>query len=161
MEAIYTSGSHQEQVADRLPDVYMASIGDVGMRYDIHPKKKQPVGTRLALLALGHVYGKDIACDAPRAAHLSKGAELTITFRNANQLSCRDADIHALSVYADGQLLENFTTRLEGNALVISSDAISSAKSIRVLFAQTDYYEINLYNEAGIPVLPFELVWEA
>lgn len=152
--------SHQEQVADNLPDVYMASIGDVGMRYDIHPKKKQPVGTRLALLALGHVYKKDIVCDAPRAAMISGNDEVVIEFEHAKNLSCGSDSINALSVYGDGQPIDDFTARLDGSCIILSGSEISQAQQIRVSFAKTDYYEVNLYNEAGIPAVPFELVLE-
>ena len=38
---------------------------DVGAKYDIHPKKKKPVGNRLALKALGKVYSFPILCDSP------------------------------------------------------------------------------------------------
>ena len=55
----------QEAVANRVPGVYLCSSSDCGMRWDIHPKHKRPIGERLALLALGHIYRRDILCDAP------------------------------------------------------------------------------------------------
>ena len=58
----------QQQAADTVPGVGMAVISDVGMRWDIHPKKKQPVGYRLALQACRRVYGEDILCEAPTLA---------------------------------------------------------------------------------------------
>ena len=42
----------QRIVAGRVENVYLCSIGDVGNSYDIHPKEKQPVGHRMALIAL-------------------------------------------------------------------------------------------------------------
>ena len=43
-----------------LPNTGMAVITDVGEELDIHPRKKEPVGERLALLALATVYKQDV-----------------------------------------------------------------------------------------------------
>lgn len=48
----------QQHTADNVPNTGMAVITDVGMEHDIHPKKKQPVGHRLALLAMAKIYGE-------------------------------------------------------------------------------------------------------
>ncbi len=56
----------QQHTADTVPLTGMASTSDVGMQWDIHPKKKRPVGERLAYLALHQVYGLDLVCEAPR-----------------------------------------------------------------------------------------------
>ena len=55
----------QDQVTKNVPQTYMASIGDAGMQYDIHPKHKRPVGERMAELALGHVYKQPELCKVP------------------------------------------------------------------------------------------------
>lgn len=47
----------QEKVSKTVKDTWMTSIMDAGMEYDIHPKDKKTVGRRLALLALGKIYG--------------------------------------------------------------------------------------------------------
>ncbi len=61
----------QEKVSDLTSDTWLASIGDAGMMYDIHPKHKRKPGERLGLLALRHTYGLEISADAPRAKSLS------------------------------------------------------------------------------------------
>src|SRR5215204_4935627 len=48
-----------------LPNVGMAVITDVGDEKDIHPKKKEPVGARLALAARAIAYGEDIVYSGP------------------------------------------------------------------------------------------------
>ena len=49
----------------KLPSVGMAVITDVGEENDIHPKKKEPVGARLALLARRIAYGQPIVANGP------------------------------------------------------------------------------------------------
>ena len=53
---------HSTQV---LPNVGMAVITDVGEQRDIHPKKKKPVGERLALAARALAYHQPIEYSGP------------------------------------------------------------------------------------------------
>ncbi|OUP84397.1 hypothetical protein B5F07_08010 [Lachnoclostridium sp. An169] len=156
----------QQNVADRMPKVWLASNGDAGMRYDIHPKHKRPVGYRLALLALKHVYGADIAADAPRCTGaVMKGQEIELSFSHVKEFCVKGNRINALRVYdGDRELSEDEYTAAPaeedavrgdtGNILKIMLN--SPLKNPKVKFAQTGYYEVNLYNEEMIPALPFE-----
>lgn len=69
----------QAQVADTVPGVWLATNGDGGMRWDIHPKRKRPVAERLTLLALRHVYDQDVDADAPVARRaVRRGRQVVI-----------------------------------------------------------------------------------
>src|SRR5262249_45699532 len=48
-----------------LPKAGLAVITDVGDEKDIHPTKKEPVGARLALAALGIAYRQNIVYSGP------------------------------------------------------------------------------------------------
>ena len=63
----YAVVRHQQDLAAAsIPGCYMSNVMDLGEHDDIHPKFKKEVGRRLALLALGHVYGQAGLCpDAP------------------------------------------------------------------------------------------------
>ncbi len=153
----------QEKTADEVPGVYLASIGDVGMEHDIHPKEKQPVGNRLALLALGHVYGKDILCEAPRAEAASKSDDtIAIEFKFAEGgLEIKGDKVNAICIYRNGvPVPENeYTCNVKWNILniVFNSDNLDKDGHFRVEFAKTPYYEVNLYNKADIPAKPFTI----
>jgi sialate O-acetylesterase len=54
-----------QRKALKLDGVGMAVNIDIGMANDIHPKNKQEVGRRLALLALNRTYGRQEPCAAP------------------------------------------------------------------------------------------------
>lgn len=172
----------QEQVSKDVPDTYMASISDIGNIYDIHPKNKKVVGQRLALLAKKYVYGSsDILADAPEMEPVIKeGDTLIVPFTNGqglhikemdfssyNGFDCKDIDnkllppilngVNGLKVLADGNVLTDAVCKTRENQLWICSKKLCNAKEICVEFAQTGFYQVNLYNEAEIPAKPFKV----
>ena len=66
-----------------LPKTGMAVTTDLGNEGDIHPKRKQEVGARLALAARGVAYGENIAYAGPTYESMQKeGNRITLTFKN-------------------------------------------------------------------------------
>jgi sialate O-acetylesterase len=65
-----------------IPFTGMASAVDVGDIDDIHPKNKQDVGERLALLALARDYGqKNLVCSGPLYREMKvEGNKIRISF---------------------------------------------------------------------------------
>ena len=123
----------QEEIADEEKNVYLISTSDVCMRYDIHPKKKKPVGWRLAICAEKHVYGLRRQADAP------VGKRVCVQDGKQELEICRE------NIY------------VKGKTLVIplkNAENITTMKP-RAEFAQTGYYEVNLYSDAEIPAMPF------
>ncbi|MBQ6678989.1 MAG: hypothetical protein IJM76_03115 [Lachnospiraceae bacterium] len=174
----------QEEAADITPDTWLASTGDAGMIYDIHPKHKRKPGERLGLLALRHVYGLSIAADAPRALDMTydgdtavirfaHGEGLALTAPENGGLSAEEAAEAGFSDPAVPKPLgkeENLKALLkvfpegtvdagvDGGTLRIRLTVDGKAvKPERVEFAWTPYYEVNVKNAAGLPVFPFVL----
>lgn len=147
----------QKAVADTVPDAYLCSISDAGEQMDIHPKDKKTVGHRLALLARGHVYGEQILCDAPVAADVvRKNNLLTITFDNAKGGLKLDGDTcNALQVIQINEEIP-FTAGVKGEQLVLQLPETIEGP-LKVSFAQNDWYLVNLYNQADIPAIPFQV----
>lgn len=168
--------------AQTIPQVYMASSSDLGNIYDIHPKEKKPLGYRLALLAQKYVYGQDVSADAPQADGLTRVGEdaVSIHFRHGEGLHVHPADfsayngfpaeelpaellppvldgINGLRVLADGAALENARCAVQNGRLLIRGEALKTAEHVRVEFANTGFYQVNLYNAAGLPAEPFIL----
>lgn len=161
----------QDLTARTVPGTGMAVITDVGMRYDIHPKKKQPVGHRLALLAEAKVYGEPVLCEAPEltGAEIKDGA-LTLRFDHAGEgLELREvtpsgehvgADrLGGLQIFQDGKELDLSAVRAkaEGSRVILSGGAIRAGSPTTVKLARTGWYCVNLYNSAGIPAKPAEV----
>ena len=144
----------QDQVSRTVPGTWMASIGDVGMKWDIHPKNKLAVGERLALLARGHVYGEDLLCDAPEMEKITKcGDQVEVVFRHADGLHMTGDQLNALTgVTADGSTRDLTQANITADETLM----ISGCEDIvRLEFATGEYYEVNVYNKAGIPVKPW------
>lgn len=158
----------QQYTADIVPGTGMAVISDVGMQYNIHPKKKQPVGRRLALLAENKVYGKDVLCEAPVLSEVEvKDGSLILTFENAGEgLYFADKvpygqtvgahTFGGLQVFQDNCELnaEKLTAKAEKNQVIISGEEIRSKVTTEVRIAKKGWYLVNLYNSADIPARP-------
>lgn len=151
----------QENVVRQDKNAYLCSISDAGEQYDIHPKNKKTVGERLALLALGHIYGKELLCDAPRLKNASRrGNEIQLHFENADGgLFVKGGQIQALRLL----LMDNGTAGRELSfTAVIKEDTVciklyeEAEGEILVQFAQEKFYQVNLYNQSGIPAVPFQ-----
>ncbi len=145
----------QEKVSKSVPNTWMATTGDVGMEWDIHPKNKQPIGERLALLARGHVYHENILCDPPEAVKaIKKDHQVMIYFRNAEGLKIEGEMLRAMQVTdAKGSMRAAVNAEVQEDCLILYK--VEDAKE--VAFAMEDYCEVNLYNRAHIPAKPFRL----
>lgn len=157
----------QQHTADTVSKAYMAVTGDVGMKHDIHPKKKKPVGHRLALLARHYVYGEDeLLCEAPTLSGLSiEAGKITLFFRNAGDgLYLREPvlDTEAgsgpdwLRIYQDDELIDltEAVITADGSTVRIESSLIKADSHIRAAIGETPWYCVDLYNSAGIPARP-------
>lgn len=147
----------QERLTKNMEKVWLASAIDVGMRYDIHPKRKQPVGERLALQALSKVYGRAILADSPTVEGVHR-AGTTLRFRFANTglgLVCRGETPQTFDVTVGQETLPPYDINVCGNEISISASEFASGERITVSFCQYPYCENNMYNSAGLPVLPF------
>lgn len=146
----------QAMVARRVPAVWMASSSDAGEQWDIHPKHKRPIGERLALLALGHVYGHDILCDAPRLQNaVLAESRAVFTFQNGEGLHLKGAVPEALVLTDEaGCPLPVERVLTEENRLVVQG---KFPPLVHAAFACTPWYTVTLYNRAGLPAHPFEV----
>lgn len=152
-----TIRKEQERVTEQIANTYLCSIGDVGEQFDIHPKDKKTVGTRLAKLALGHIYGKRIMCDAPRLFEGKRqGNSIVLTFNYTGAgLKIKGNKINALDITANGNVIDSEVS-ISYNKIIVQFNKIPN-DPVKISFAQNAWYQINLYNSAGIPAIPFEI----
>lgn len=136
-----------------LDNTAMAVAIDLGNPVDIHPKNKQEVAHRLALVALNRDYGDDCVYAAPRCTEIKRsGNSLILKF---------DSPIKATSSAVTGFIIAGkdgvFTTAtpvlLDDVTLSVSAYGIDRPAAVRYNWA--DYPGGNLYGVTGLPVAPF------
>ena len=146
----------QQRFADTFPKAGMAVINDVGMLNDIHPKDKETVGRRLALLALKRDYGRtELAADCPAPDRIEfKGSVVEITGRHVQTWKTRDGkEPNWFELAGPDCVFHPAHVEMTGNKLLVSSDKVPEARQIR--FAWNQLAEPNLTNEAGLPLGAF------
>ena len=153
----------QDQLTRSCEKTWLACAMDVGMRYDIHPKHKRPIGERLALQALSKVYGRAVLADSPAPEGAKReGDTLVVRFAHAGSgLVCRGEAPETLEVVADEIALSAFTASVGGNEIRIIAPELADAKSVTLAFCQHPYCIDNVYNSANLPMLPFVYTLEA
>lgn len=147
---------HQQDIVSKtVPNCYMISTSDAGMCYDIHPKEKKILGHRYYLQAMDKVYRRSTLADAPAIDQgRAEQDRIILTFKNSGRglVQLGDiADLFQVSV-GENQRIPKKIRVAENMAVLHFEERITAPVEIK--FAQTPYYEVNIYNSAGIPALP-------
>ena len=148
----------QAAAAREIPACGMAVINDIGNVSDIHPKNKQEVGRRLALLALAQTYGqKDIVSSGPTFKSLAtEGDKLRVTFEHADGgLASRDGqpltDFEIIDAEQGGFV--KATAQIDGASVLLSAPGVEHPVAVR--FAWDQLATPNLKNQSGLPAGAF------
>jgi sialate O-acetylesterase len=138
-----------------LPKVGMAVITDVGDEKDIHPTKKQPVGSRLALAARAIAYGEKIEYSGPAYKSMQiTGGKVVLSFDHATSgLESRGGELTGFAIAGEDRKFVWAQARIEGDKVVVSSPQVE--KPVAVRFGWADFPVVNLWNKAGLPATPF------
>jgi sialate O-acetylesterase len=141
----------QSAVLDQLAGTGMAVISDTWNGTEgIHPGNKQPVGERLALLALDNTYGQDIISSGPTFQSIRlAGSTLELTFDSTVGLTTSDGQLpdYFEIAGADGTYVAA-TATVSGNKLILSNADVALPVSMR--FAWSDIAQPNLRNAADL-----------
>lgn len=152
-----TIRAKQRAAMDATPGVHDVCIMDAGDARNIHPRKKRPVGERLALLARKYVYGEQaLLADSPRLTGAERCADgVVLRFSDSGDgLNWRDQPHASLVVEADGARVAPDVS-VRSDALTLRSGALATAKRITVRYCEENYCEATLFNSAGLPAFPF------
>jgi sialate O-acetylesterase len=137
-----------------LPHTGQALAIDVGEADDIHPKNKQDVGRRLALLALNRVYGITGDDTGPTFAGATREAgALRVRFTYASGLNAREKPAQSLEVAGVDRKFFPATAKIERDTLLVSAPQVKEPVAVR--YAWRNLPDANLYNGAGLPAVPF------
>ena len=151
-----------------IPGTGMATAIDIGDQKDIHPKNKIDVGERLALWALAKDYGKDslvYSCPLFKSMKIENG-KIRLEFDYADGLMTATKTGYAPPVPDKNAKPAHFAIAgadrkwvwadavIDGNSILVSSPEVPEPVAVRYGFrAYPD--GLNLYNAAGLPMVPF------
>ena len=140
----------QQTVIDATDNAALACLLDCGERDNVHPTDKRTPGAHLAALALRHAYGQAVPADGPRLVRAARdGSSLMLEFSGA--LREQPALMQALEI--GGARLRD--ARVEGCRCMLDLEAVQ--ESVRVCYAQANWFEPVLMGENGLPVFPFDV----
>src|SRR5262249_50418483 len=116
----------------------MAVITDLGDEKDIHPKKKEPVGHRLALAAEALAYGKKVEYTGPVFDKMTvEGNKAVLSFSHAGGLEAKDGPLTGFSVAGEDKVFHNAEAEIKGDAIVVSCKDVE--KPVAVRFGWANY----------------------
>ena len=140
-----------------LANTGMAVTTDIGNLRDIHPRNKQEVGRRLALWALAKTYGReDITYSGPLYKSMAVDRNtIRLNFNSIGSgLMARDGEpLTWFEIAGEDKNFVKADATIEGDTIVVSSDAVSQPVAARFGWHQTA--EPNLTNKEGLPASPF------
>lgn len=139
----------------KSPHTAMAVITDVGDEKDIHPKKKQPVGERLATAARALAYGEKVEYSGPTYDSLTiSGRDAIVHFKHVGAgLIAKGEKLTGFTVAGEDRRFHNADAKIVGDTVVVSSPDVE--KPVAVRFGWANYPVVNLWNKEELPASPF------
>jgi sialate O-acetylesterase len=167
-----------QSLALALPNTGEAITIDLGEEADIHFRDKQPVGLRLARLALAGTYGKSVQSSGPVFKSMKvEGHAVRIAFLHAEGgLIARpipatympksstgksvplvrpspQSQLEGFAICGDDHVWQWANAHLDGDTVIVSSPEVSKPIAVRYAWAENPI--TNLYNRDGLPAAPF------
>jgi sialate O-acetylesterase len=139
-----------------LPATGMAVTIDIGEPGDIHPRNKQEVGRRLALIARARTHGESVACTGPTFKRVTReGRKLRV------YLDCGDDGLLVHTATTPGtmmiagadQVFHPADVESDGETLLVSSPTMKEPIAVR--YAWSSAPVAGLFNRVGLPAAPF------
>jgi len=149
----------QWQTAQTVPNAGIATAIDIGDAGDIHPKNKQEVARRLALVAEAKAYGEKVPYSGPVCQSMSSfgdGHTLSLGFSHADGglVSKSGPALTGFEVAGADGVFVPADAKIVDNGVVVSSPKVSNPFAVR--YAWSGYPACSLYNGAGLPAFPFD-----
>jgi len=138
-----------------LPNVGMAVITDVGEPNDIHPKKKEPVGARLALAARAIAYGQKIEDSGPLSKYMEiRRDHIALHFDHVGKgLVAKDGPLKGFTIAGADRKFVPADAAIEGDVVLVFSKEVPRPAFVR--YGWADCPSVNLWNKNGLPASPF------
>ena len=139
----------------KLDQVGMAVTIDIGLADDIHPKNKQEVGRRLALVALAGSYGKNVSGSAPVFRNYRiKGDKMELDFgQKQDGFQIKGTTLKGFTIAGPDRVFYPAEAMVHDGKIILFSTEVPVPLAAR--YGWADNPDCNLYGENGLPVAPF------
>jgi sialate O-acetylesterase len=145
----------QLSTSQTIAKTAMVVITDSGDPNEIQPRRKEPVGQRLALAALVLAYGHTLEHSGPTLDRMQiEDDKVILSFKHmAGGLIARQGPLNGFALAGEDHRFHNAEAVIRGDKVVVSSLLV--AKPVAVRFGWADFPDVNLCNKAGLPASPF------
>jgi sialate O-acetylesterase len=138
----------------------MAVTIDIGEADRIHPRNKQEVGRRLALIARARTYSEHVAYSGPiYSSRVITGDTIELLFTHTDRGLVAKGDgsradsLKGFTIAGADKKFYPARAFISGNTVRVSSGNV--ARPVAVRYAWANNPVCNLYNGAGLPASPF------
>ena len=155
--AAWATLRESQTAALALPNTGQAVTIDVGEPDDIHPRNKQDVGARLALVARSVAYGQHVVSSGPvYREHTIRDGTVEVTFDHTDGglVSRVPGDVLGFAVAGEDRRFAWAHARIEGSRVVMWSESVRQPVAVRYAWSNSPPTP-SLYNGAGLPAAPF------
>ena len=144
-----------QTMALSVPHTGMAVTIDIGQADDIHPRDKQTVGKRLALIAQAQDYGQAVEYSGPMYTSMDvEGERIRLHFSHVDGgLVAKNGPLTGFAIAGADRQFYWAQARIENDTVVVQSDLAPNPVAVR--YAWADNPACNLYNRAALPASPF------
>ncbi len=151
----------QQKASREIPNVYTVITVDTA-EDDIHPRKKQFIGERMARMARANVYGeKGLAWSGPVFERMEiEGSKVRLHFGHVGEglqigggLGAKGGTLDGFTLAGDDRRFHWAQARIDGQTVVVWSDEVKAPAAVRYGFTEKTPY--GLFNQADLPASPF------
>jgi sialate O-acetylesterase len=139
----------------KVKNAAMTVTTDFGDADDIHPKKKEPVGQRLALAARALAYGEAIEYSGPLYDSMkAENGKIILHFKHiGGGLMAKDGPLKGFTIAGKDKKFVPAQAEIQGSTIVVSADGVADPQAARYGWANVP--DVNLFNQEGLPASPF------
>ncbi|WPJ96475.1 sialate O-acetylesterase [Coraliomargarita algicola] len=145
----------QAITAAQDPNTGLAVTIDIGEANDIHPRNKQDVGHRLGLVAERIAYQRNVIANGPTFQQMKVEDDTAIlSFDHATGgLVSKNSKIGGFALKADDGDFVWAQAEIHGSHIHLRAPGVN--KPVAARYAWANNPEAPLYNQAGLPMVPF------
>lgn len=143
----------QAEACHQTKNAWLAVTFDTTSGFDLHPREKNEIGRRCALLARKEVYGEDIVAQGPQfETARADNDRIVVTFDQELETALGAAVRGFAIAGIDGEY-RYADARIEGRQVTLTASGVPNPVSVRYAWGAMPV--ANLIGASGLPVAPF------